>query len=143
MTPEQLALVEATVPMVEADAESFATSFYERLFELAPATRQLFPGDMATQHRKLAQGFSFLVEAVRDVPAFVDEARELGARHHRLGVRPDHYELVEEALLSALGERLGPAWDRTVRQAWQRLYRLVAETMQEGAAAAAIVGNRP
>ena len=140
MTPEQLTLVGATVAGVEARPEQFATSFYDRLFALAPGTRDLFPDDMDEQRRKLVDGFSFLVDAVRDVPAFVERARELGIRHHRRGVRPDHYELVEEALLAALADVLGPRWDRSTRLAWQRLYRLVAETMMEGAAARAIVG---
>ncbi len=143
MTPAQLELVRATVGEVEGRADCFAASFYARLFALAPEARALFPADMAAQRGKLVDGFSFLVAVMGDVGALVGRARALGALHHRMGVRPAHYDVVEAALLAALGDVLGPAWNQPTMLAWQRLYRLVAETMLEGAAGAALVGPRP
>lgn len=140
MTPEQLTLVGATAAVVEADQERFSASFYDRLFAVAPSVRALFPDDMDDQRRKLADGFAFLVGAVHDVPTFVARAHVMGAAHRRQGVRPDHYQVVEAVLLGALADVLGAGWDDPTRLAWRRLYRLVAETMLEGAAAAAIVG---
>ena len=140
MTPEQLELVGTTVADVETHSEAFSACFYEHLFDLAPETRAMFPADLAEQRRKLVEELSFLAEAVSDLPAFVDRARVLGAQHHRYGVRPGHYEVVQQALLIALADALGPVWNPTTTLAWQRLYRLMAETMLEGAAGATFVG---
>ena len=41
---------------------------------------------------------------------------------------------MERALLLAFADLLGPRWDRPTLLAWQRLYRLMAETMLEGSA---------
>jgi nitric oxide dioxygenase len=140
MTPEQLEIVGETLVDVEIHSDTFSACFYERLFALAPETRALFPDDMAEQRRKLVAELSFLAEAVSDLPRFVERARELGARHHRYGARPVHYEVVEEAILIALADALGPDWNQTTMLAWQRLYRLMAETMLEGSSGAAFVG---
>jgi hemoglobin-like flavoprotein len=80
---------------------------------------------------------SFLADAVSDLPRFVERARDLGARHHRYGARSGHYEVVEQATLVALADALGPMWNQTTMLAWQRLYRLMAETMLEGSGGAA------
>ncbi len=134
MTPHQLELVGGTVSDLEAHRDEFATRFYDRLFALAPETRVLFPDDMTEQRRNFVDEVSFAAAAVADLPAFVERARDLGARHHRYGVRPDHYEVAEQALLGALADVLGPAWSPATVLAWQRLYRLLAETMLEGSA---------
>ena len=140
MTPEQLALVRATLAEIEAHSDAFSESFYAHLFTLAPEARTLFRVDMAEQRGKLFEEFSFLAEVVSDLPAFVKRARDLGGRQHHYGVRPHHYEVMEHALLGALSLVLGPLWNPATMLAWQRLYRLMAETMLEGAAGAALVG---
>jgi hemoglobin-like flavoprotein len=139
VTPEQLELVRATVGDVAARPEVFSTQFYDRLFSMAPETRDLFPDDLAEQRRKLAEEFTFLASAVDDLPRFVERARDLGARHHRYGVRPDHYAVVGKVLLAALADVLGARWDRPTMLAWQRLYWLMAETMLEGSTDSAFV----
>jgi nitric oxide dioxygenase len=139
MTPEQLELIGTTVADVQDHAQSFSACFYERLFDLAPDTRAMFPDDLAEHRRKLVEELSFLAEGVSDLPSFVERARDLGARHHHYGVRPRHYDVVEQALLAALADALGPVWNPTTTLAWQRLYRLMAETMLEGSAGASFV----
>ena len=134
MTPEQVDLVKSTVSVVQREAERFSMVFYDRLFELEPATRALFPSDLTEQRGKLVDELSFLAAAVGDLPAFIENARHLGARHHHYGVRPEHFEPVELALLEALASVLGESFTAEVERAWRRLYRLIAETMLEGSA---------
>jgi nitric oxide dioxygenase len=136
MTPEQLSLISETVGIVVADADRFSTRFYERLFELAPATRKLFPGDLTEQRGKLVDELAFLAGAATDLPAFIDRARHLGARHQTYGVRPGDYDIVRTALLDSLALVVGAQWTADSSHAWQALYRLIAETMLEGAAEA-------
>jgi hemoglobin-like flavoprotein len=140
MTPEQLELVNSTVADVEANSDAFSACFYEHLFSLAPETRVLFPDDLTDLRVMLVTELSFLARTVVDLPRFVERARDLGARHHRYGARPGHYEVAEEAILIALADALGPAWNETTMLAWQRLYRLMAETMLEGSSRAAFAG---
>jgi hypothetical protein len=48
--------------------------------------------------------------------------------------------VVEQAILTALAGALGSEWNDTTLLAWQRLYRLMAETMLEGSCGPAFVG---
>jgi hemoglobin-like flavoprotein len=142
MTPEQLDAIQATARAVEAEAERFSMRFYERLFALAPETRAMFPEDMTAQRGKLVDELVFLADAAGDLPAFTERARELGSRHQTYGVQPQHYDMVCAALLGSLAEVLGAGWTAENEQAWDRLYRLIAETMLEGAAGSLFAPSR-
>jgi nitric oxide dioxygenase len=133
MTPEQLLLIQQTTAVVERDAERFSAGFYQRLFELEPDLRRLFPADLSAQRGKLADELLFLAGAAADLPVFLERARQLGARHQSYGVRPDHYDTVRAALIDSLSDVLGSRWDEMSERAWRSLYCLVAETMLEGA----------
>jgi hypothetical protein len=60
----------------------------------------------------------------------------LGRRHSELYKIPrESYGKVAEALLWTLDFGLGAAFTREVRDAWTRVYTLLAQTMQMGSAA--------
>ena len=133
MTPEELALVTDSADVVCADADAFADSFYSTLFEIAPESRALFPTAMTAQKGKLVDELVFLVGAAQDLDTFVERARGLGARHAGYGVRFGDYEAVGAALVSAVAERVGDDWTIEHQRAWEKLYRLIADVMREGA----------
>jgi hemoglobin-like flavoprotein len=58
---------------------------------------------------------------------------QLGVRHARYGVLPEHYPLVGQALLGTLEQALGAAFTREVRDAWVTVYQALATTMQTAA----------
>ena len=53
MTPQQIALVQCSFKSVAPIASKAADLFYNRLFEIAPEVRQLFPTDLSGQKVKL------------------------------------------------------------------------------------------
>jgi hemoglobin-like flavoprotein len=57
---------------------------------------------------------------------------ELGAAHARFGVRDEHYEHVETALLGALSVSVR-AWSAEDHDAWTTLYGYLADLMITGA----------
>jgi nitric oxide dioxygenase len=130
VTPEDLALVEATFAAVLPQSQALAASFYKRLFATSPELRPLFPANMGLQHQKLADELAAIVEAISDVDRLLQRTGSLGQRHRAHGVKPSHYRLVGDALLGALGDELGEAWTAETARAWSLAYRLVAEAMQ-------------
>ena len=134
MTPEQIALVQESFKKVPA-AEA-ARLFYERLFELAPALRRLFPEDLTHQGERLMAMIGTAVAGLDKPDALLPVVRDLGARHAGYGARPEYYATVGEALLWTLDQGLGEAFTDDVEQAWSAAYGLLSETMIEGAAAA-------
>ena len=133
MTPEDVALVVETAPLVHEDTE-MVSRLYELLFERHPDVRPMFPQDMTAQvHRFVTEIEAFAV-AMPDLEAVEERASQLGARHVRYGVRPAHFPFVRDALLDVLAERLGERFSAAHRTAWARAYNLMAEIMMESGA---------
>lgn len=125
-------------------ADTAADLFYQRLFEIAPQYRALFKGDIAPQKRKLLSMLAFIVKSI-DWPdetwrEDVDQEQDLflivlalGRRHSELYSVPDEsYDDVGAALLWTLDYGLGEAFTPDVRDAWTRVYTLLAKTMKMG-----------
>ena len=119
-----------------------------RIFEIAPVAKGLF---------YFTKGFDENDESLYSSPQFLKHARgvvrmldvavnmlgpdldpvskaleELGARHAKYGVIPDHYPIVGEALLSTLEAALGDSWTPTVKEGWASIYAFVSSTMIRG-----------
>jgi hemoglobin-like flavoprotein len=132
-TERDLNLVRNSFDQVVQTAGVAADLFYTRLFEIAPNLRHLFPEDMRDQKRKLMVMLAVAVQGLHDLDRLVPQVKALGARHTGYGVRTEHYQMVGEALLWTLERGLGNAFTPDVRQAWTRVYGLLASVMQEGA----------
>ncbi|MDX2139262.1 MAG: globin family protein [Chloroflexota bacterium] len=129
LSNEQKTIVQATFAQV-ADADLLAARFYERLFEIDPATKALFKGDMSAQRMKLMQTIAVVVNALNDLDSIVPAIQSLGARHATYGVTPAHWDSVGSALLWALEDAFGTAFTSDVRDAWASAYGLIAQTAQ-------------
>ena len=135
MTPRQIELVRSTFALVEPIADTAATIFYRRLFDLDPALRALFPADLTAQRRVLMQTFAVVVRGLDRLEGIVPAVEALGRRHVGYGVRPDDFETVGAALHETLEEGLGDAFTAETREAWVAAYGLLASVMQEAGAA--------
>jgi hemoglobin-like flavoprotein len=136
MRPETIALVESTFAQVKPIAPVAAELFYNRLFEIDPAVRALFPTDMKEQGAKLMTMIGAAVAGLRNLEALVPVVESLGKRHVAYGVTDAHYDTVGAALLWTLEKGLGDAFTPEVRDAWTETYTLLATVMKKGAAEA-------
>ncbi|MBZ0235437.1 MAG: nitric oxide dioxygenase [Deltaproteobacteria bacterium] len=144
VTPAQKQAIRRSWELVKPIADTAADLFYKRLFEIEPAARTLFAEDMTPQKKKLLAMLAFIVKSL-DWP---DETwREqvdtdddlflvvlaLGRRHADLyHVSDASYDSVGAALLWTLDYGLGEAFTAEVRDAWTRVYGLLATTMKMG-----------
>jgi nitric oxide dioxygenase len=133
VTPRQIELVQTSYTAVEALGDKAGLLFYARLFEIDPALRGLFKGDMDAQARKLMQMITVAVRGLNDVAKLQPALAALGARHRGYGVLLAHYDTVAAALLDTLAAGLGDAFTPEVKQAWTDCYGLLATTMQQAA----------
>lgn len=134
MTPRQKDLVQQSFALVAPISRQAAELFYGRLFELDPALRSLFRGDMSEQGRKLMQMIAVAVNGLDRLEDIVPAVAALGRRHVGYGVEDRHYDTVGEALLWTLQQGLGNAFNEETRAAWSRVYGLLAATMRAAAA---------
>lgn len=132
---DQVAEVQRTFELVAAQGTEPVELFYQRLFETAPHLRPLFRSEPARQARKFMQTLRVIVSALHTPMKHVAVLQSLGERHEGYGVRPEHYPIVRDALLSVLSERLGPAFTPAARRAWERAFELMATIMTGGTGA--------
>src|SRR5882757_3043206 len=133
MTPDQVALVQQSFAKVAPIADKAAEMFYDRLFEVAPAVRPLFRGDMAEQRQKLMATLAAVVGGLSDLPGVLPAASALAKRHVGYGARPEHYAVVGETLLWTLERGLGSHWTPQLAAAWTAAYAILSGFMIEEA----------
>jgi hemoglobin-like flavoprotein len=131
MTPLQKQLIRTTWAQVTPIADSAAGLFYQRLFEIDPATRALFRDtDMASQRKKLLHVLNIAVSSLDNLGSLMNTVEDLGRRHAGYGVKDMHYDSVGAALLWTLEQGLGPAWTPAVAAAWTEVYGLLSGVMR-------------
>lgn len=134
MTPQQVVLVQTSWQKVVPIKEKAAELFYGKLFELDPALKPMFRGDMAEQGRKLTAMLNTVVVKLDNLGEIVPAVQDLGKRHVAYGVDDAHYDTVGAALLWTLGAGLGDAFTPEVKEAWTKAYVTLAGAMKEAAA---------
>ena len=137
MTPKTIILVQNSFRKVAPIADQAADIFYDRLFEIAPELRGMFPAEMTGQKRKLMSTLAFAVNSLRDLDALMPALRDLGARHNGYEVKNEHYGTVGAALLYTLEKGLGDAWSPELHDAWAEVYGTVSSVMKQAAMDAA------
>ncbi|TCJ11558.1 hemin receptor [Parasulfuritortus cantonensis] len=133
MSPQDKQLVQESFAKVAPIADQAAMLFYQRLFELDPALKPLFKGDIAEQGRKLMQMIGYAVASLDRLDSIVPAVQDLGRRHVAYGVKAEHYDSVGAALLDTLAQGLGPAFTPAVKAAWAEVYGVLATTMKNAA----------
>lgn len=133
MTPELIKIVVDTFENnVKPAASIVATAFYDKLFQLDPTLRSMFPKDMDAQKAKLVDALSLAVNHLDKKDDLSRVLRSLGRRHIAYGVADKDYDTVGVALMSTLAEGLGSAFTPEVSRAWYSFYGYVSSEMIAG-----------
>jgi nitric oxide dioxygenase len=122
MNPTQIKLVQDSFAKVAPISEQAAVLFYDRLFEVAPSVRGMFPDDMKEQRKKLMATLAVVVGGLSNLEAILPAASALAKRHVSYGAKAEHYPVVGAALLWTLEKGLGDAWTPEVSDAWIAAY---------------------
>jgi hemoglobin-like flavoprotein len=129
MTPQQIELVQTSFKKVVPIAGTAADLFYNRLFEIAPEVRPMFPQDMKEQKVKLMAMLGTAVSNLHKLDEILPAVKALGQRHKGYGVTAAHYAPVGTALLWTLEQGLGPDFTPEVKAAWTETYTALAGVM--------------
>jgi nitric oxide dioxygenase len=129
MTPDQVKLVQQSFSKVVPIADQAAIIFYDRLFEVAPGVKALFPADMTEQRKKLIAMLAAVVNGLSNIESILPAASALATRHVTYGAKAGHYPVVGGALLWTLEKGLGEAWTPDVAAAWTAAYGTLSTYM--------------
>jgi hemoglobin-like flavoprotein len=133
MTPEQVTLVQQSFGKVAPNAEQAAVMFYDRLFEIAPQVKAMFPADMTEQRKKLMATLAVVVNGLSSLESILPAASALARRHVAYGAKAEHYPVVGSALLWTLEKGLGDGWTPDIAGAWTAAYTTLSGFMIEQA----------
>jgi hemoglobin-like flavoprotein len=122
MTPDQVTLVQQSFAKVAPISDQAAVLFYDRLFEIAPSVKSMFPTDMTEQRKKLMATLAVVVNGLGNLESILPAASALATRHVTYGAKAEHYPVVGAALLWTLEKGLGDAWTPDVAEAWTAAY---------------------
>jgi nitric oxide dioxygenase len=132
LTPAQEDIVQATAPVVAEHLNDIAQRLYPLMFERYPQIKPLFNQahqQNGGQPRALA-GMILAYVQLRQSPQKARETLEIVVNKHvALNIQPDHYPIVGECLMAAIGEVLGDAVTPEVADAWSELYQELADLL--------------
>jgi hemoglobin-like flavoprotein len=129
MNPTQIKVVQESFSKVAPISETAAVIFYDRLFEVAPVVKAMFPADMIEQRKKLMMTLAPVVNGLGNLESILPAASALAKRHVNYGAKPEHYPVVGGALLYTLEKGLGEAWTPELADAWTAAYGTLSDYM--------------
>lgn len=132
LNPEQVQIVRSTVPVLKAHGNDITTHFYKILLEEIPELHNIFnTANQANgfQPRALAGSLYAYASNIDDLGALSPAVEKICQKHASLYVQPEHYKIVGEYLLRAMGDVLGAALTKDVLDAWEAAYWQLANIM--------------
>jgi len=132
MTTASLERIRNSFELLAPRIASMTVTFYDTLFEGRPDVRALFKVNMDIQRQHLAAALALIVRNLAMLDALQEPIRQLGRDHARVGVRPEHYPMVRDAMLHAIGEAIGPAWTAELAADWRALLEEISAVMLSG-----------
>jgi len=133
ISKHQIDRIQESFKKVIPIADTAATIFYDKLFELDPQLQKLFKSNMGEQGKKLMQTLGVAVGALHELDKVVPVLQNLAVKHIDYGVEEKNYEPVGAALVYTLEQGLGDAFDKELKDAWASLLDLVFSVMKTAA----------
>ena len=125
-------LIRSSFEKVKPNTEALWLLFFGKLLVDHPELGPMFKSP-ETQGRVLVNALASIVLELDNFAELVPWLRDLGSRHARYGVIPDHYDFVGTALLWALRQVIGLEFNPDIERAWIVGYTVIASAMQAGA----------
>lgn len=125
-----IAVIKATIPVLEVHGEAITRRFYERLFEAHPELLNVFNINNQRQGRQqaaLANAVYAAAVHIEKLDAIIPVVKQIGAKHRSLGVLPEHYPIVGEHLLGAMRDVLQESATDEIIAAWAEAYGIIAQ----------------
>ncbi|MER5930928.1 globin domain-containing protein [Streptomyces sp. NPDC002054] len=129
LSDEEIALIRASVSVVEPLAADMTVYFYAILFARYPEVRPMFPPGMDAQRGRLLRALLRIVDLVDEPEHLVRFCGHLGRDHRKFGTLAAHFPAVGECLLASLARYAGSAWTADIAAAWTKAYGVVAQVM--------------
>ncbi|KAF1911298.1 globin-like protein [Ampelomyces quisqualis] len=132
LTPSQVQIIKATVPVLAEHGNSITTKMYADMIDANPDLRNIFNHThQATGHQARALAGALLAYAahIDDLGVLSPALQLICHKHVSLYIRAEHYDIVGANLLESMKTVLGEAGTSHTMDAWGAAYRQLANTM--------------
>jgi len=132
ITLQQKQIIDATLPLVEANAVNITSCFYPLMFEKYPQVLEFFNQtnqQKGTQREALANAVVAYAKHLDNLGGISDTVRLITQKHCSLGILPEHYPIVGECLLAAIAEVLSDVISDDILDAWGAAYGQLADIL--------------
>ena len=132
LTPEQVDIIKATVPVVKEHGNTITSLFYKTLLTENPELNNVFNTvHQLTGHQATALAGSLYAYAanIDNIGALTPLVERVCMKHASLYIRREQYDVVGRYLLAAMGDVLGPALTPEIHGAWSAAYNQLADLM--------------
>jgi nitric oxide dioxygenase len=132
MTPEQIKIIKATVPVVQEHGNTITTVFYKNMLSAHPELKTVFnTTSQRTGHQPKALSAALYAYAanIDNLEALYAAIELICNKHASLYIQPDHYKIVGQYLIEAMQQVLGNAFVPDIQDAWTAAYWQLAQIM--------------
>ena len=152
ISEKSLEIVRATAPVVKENALKITSTFYPKMLERNPSLFNFFNEsnqragrqsgafsevlggtvtgeDLAmasAQQKTLADAVIAYALNIEDLDKLSETVTRIAQKHCALGIKPEHYQIVHDNLMEAIGEVLGSAVTPEVAAAWSEAVMALA-----------------
>lgn len=132
LTPRQIELVKATVPVLREHGVALITHFYQRMLNGNPELRNIFNTAHQAhgqQQKALAMAVLAYAENIENPAVLMPAVEHIATKHCTLGIRAEQYAIVGRHLLASIKEVLGEAATDELVEAWAAAYQQLADIL--------------
>lgn len=132
LTEQTIAIVKATVPVLEQHGEALTRHFYQRMFSKNPEVGPFFnPANQTkgTQQKALAAAICAYAANIDNLEVLGGAVELIAQKHASLQIQAEHYPIVGENLLASIREVLGAGATEEVIAAWAEAYGFLANIL--------------
>lgn len=125
----QLAIIKATVPVLQAHGDTITTVMYKNMIRAHPELNNVFSHTSqitGAQPRALARAVLAYAMYIDDLPKLSHAVERIAQKHVSLFIQPEQYDVVATHLIGAIGEVLGDAATPDIVDAWTAAYGVLA-----------------
>ncbi len=131
VSKQTIKIVKSTAPLLRDKGEDVTTRMYQILFSKYPETELLFK-NANNQPAKLATAITAFAANIDTLENLSDTVEIMAQRHVGAAVKPGHYPMVADALLTAMIEVLGAdVVTDDVSSAWGEAYNFLSDILKK------------
>ncbi|MCD6389736.1 MAG: hypothetical protein J7L69_10025 [Desulfobulbaceae bacterium] len=130
ISQQTIEIVKSTAPLLKEKGEDVTARMYPILFSKYPETEVLFK-NANNQPAKLATAIAAYAANIDQLENLGDAVERMAQRHVNVKVKPKHYPMVADALLTAMTEVLGSdVVTDEVSSAWGEAFNFLADILK-------------